>query len=196
MKTTLLTPACHSGTGMEAPFSAHQRRCASCHDYDVINYIDDVIGFELLSRSNDTFQYLQDLLKELGFSLNEKKIVSPQTKVSCLGVEVDTVNFTIAVPPEKMKKIRETCHGWVGRTKYTKNELQSLLGALLYISKCVKHARNFLNRMLSVLRDNYNSNVILLPSIFHLDLNWFIKFLPLFNGKAFLTTLLWQVKFN
>ena len=82
---------------------------AVCHvmtsrNYDIINYVDDVIGFELPSRSNDAFQYLQDLLKKLGFSLNEKKIVSPQTKVSCLGVQVDTVNFTVAVPPEKMKK--------------------------------------------------------------------------------------------
>ena len=39
--------------------------------------------------------------------------------------------------------------------------------------------------MLSVLRGNYNSNVILLPPIFHQDLNWFITFLPVFNGKAF-----------
>ena len=50
---------------------------------------------------------------------------------------------------------------------------------------CIKHERSFLNRMLSVLRDNYNNTVILLPSIFHQDLNWFIKVLPSFNGKAF-----------
>ena len=161
------------------------RHVMTSRRHDIIYYLDDIIGFELPSKSNDSFQYLQDLLRKLGFSLNEKKIVKPQTKVSCLGVEVDTVNFTVAVPPDKMKKIKETCYGWVGRKKCRKNELQSLLGALLYISKCVKHARSFLNRMLSVLRDNYNSSVILLPDIFHQDLNWFIKFLPSFNGKAF-----------
>ena len=80
------------------------RHVMMSRNYDIINYVDDVIGFELPLRSNDAFQYLQDLLKKLGFSLNEKKIVSPQTKVSCLGVQVDTVNFTVAVPPEKMKK--------------------------------------------------------------------------------------------
>ena len=161
------------------------RHIMTSRRYDVINYVDDVIGFELPSKSNEAFHYLQDLLKKLGFSLNEKKIVKPQTKVSCLGVEVDTVNFTVAVPPDKMEKIKEICYGWVGRKKCRKNELQSLLGALLYISKCVKYARSFLNRMLSVLRDNYNSNSILLPDIFHQDLNWFIKFLPFFNGKTF-----------
>ena len=36
----------------------------------------------------------------------------------------------------------------------TKSELQSLLGLLLYITKCVKPARFFLNRMLQLLRDN------------------------------------------
>ena len=77
------------------------RHIMTSRNYDIINYVVDVIGFKLPSRSNDAFQYLQDLLKKLGFSLNEKKIVSPQTKVSCLGVEVDTVNFTVTVPPEK-----------------------------------------------------------------------------------------------
>ena len=43
-------------------------------NYDVINYVDDVIGFELSSRSNDPFQYLQDLLKKLGFFLMKRKL--------------------------------------------------------------------------------------------------------------------------
>ena len=69
---------------------------AVCHimtsrNYDIINYVDDVIGFELPSKSNAAFQCLQDLLRKLCFALNEKKIVTPQTKVSCLGIKVDTV---------------------------------------------------------------------------------------------------------
>ena len=77
-------------------------------NHDIINYVDDVIGFELPSKSNAAFQCLQDLLEKLAFSLNEKKIVKPQTKVSCLGVEVDTVNSTVAVPPQKWKKLKKS----------------------------------------------------------------------------------------
>ena len=44
------------------------------------------------------------------------------------------------------------CHKWVGKTKVTKQELQSLLEILLHVSKCVSPARLFVNRMLSFLR--------------------------------------------
>ena len=68
------------------------------HNNDVINYIDDIIGFTLPSKCNAAFQCFQDILRKLGFALNEKKIVKPQTKV-CLAV-----NFTVAFPPEKNGK--------------------------------------------------------------------------------------------
>ena len=64
-------------------------------NYDIINYVDDVIRFELPSRNNVAFQWLQDFL---GFSLNDKKIVKPQSKLSFLAVEVNTVSFTVTVP--------------------------------------------------------------------------------------------------
>ena len=53
----------------------------------------------------------------------------------------------------------------------TKNELQSLLGLLLYITKCVKVARLFLNQMLQLLRDK--------------DFKWFRVFLTSYNGVTF-----------
>ena len=95
---------------MEAPRASQYKS----YNYD-INYVDDVIGFERPSKSNAAFQYLQNLHKKLGFALNEKKIIKPQTKVSCLDVEIDTVNFTVTVPPEKMDKIKEMCYSWVGK---------------------------------------------------------------------------------
>ena len=97
-------------------------------NHDVINYVDDIIRFELPSKSNAAFQCLQDQLQKLGFSLNKKKIVKPQMKVSSLGVEVDTVNFTVAVHPEKIEKIREVCYSWVGRKKCTKKNYSHYWG--------------------------------------------------------------------
>ena len=63
--------------------------------------------------------------------------------------------------------------------------MQSLLGSLLYISKCVKNSCIFLNRMLDTLRSHNNTDTITLDLSFHRDLNWFSRFLPKFNGKAF-----------
>ena len=63
----------------------------------------------------------------------------------------------------------------------TKQELQSLLGSLLYITKCVKSSRMFLNCMLQLLRDNTHKNVISLTQDFHKDLHWFNVFLQSYN---------------
>ena len=64
----------------------------------------------------------------------------------------------------------------------TKNELQSLLGSMFYITNCVKSSRFLLNRMLQLLRDNFDSNTVVLTSEFFKDLHWFQTFLRVYNG--------------
>ena len=77
------------------------------------------------------------------------------------------------------------CKNWKYKTICTKQELQSLLGTLLYITKCVKPARYFLNRMLCRLRDSHSRENIFLNMDFAADLNWFNTFLSDFNGVTF-----------
>ena len=63
-------------------------------------------------------------------------------------------------------------------------QLQSPLGHLLYIHKCMKPARFFLNRMLEVIRNSHNAAYIKLNAAFYRDLRWFRTFLPHFYGIA------------
>ena len=73
---------------------------------------------------------------------------------------------------------------WLSRVFCTKRQLQSILGLLLYVHKCVKRARAFLNRLLAILRSNHDSQKIILTSNFKRDLRWFAKFLPQYNGVS------------
>ena len=57
--------------------------------------------------------------------------------------------------------------------------------SLLYISKCVKPARFFLNRILALLRNNHSVSKILLNQPFFQDLSWFNTFLTSFNGITY-----------
>ena len=75
------------------------------------------------------------------------------------------------------------CNSWSDNRIFTKNELQSLLGLLLYITKCVKPARFFLNHML--LRDNHDNQNISLTDDFFKDWKWFRVFLSSYNGTTF-----------
>ena len=163
---------------------------AVCHfmareGHDVTNYIDDVIGHALPSKAFKSFNRLHQMLVELGFDISSRKLVSPSTSVICLGVEILTIDFTVSIPPAKLAEIIHICTNWANKNTCSKRDLQSLLGKLLYISKCVRASRVFLNRMLDLLRSMGNQKTIHLTPEFKRDLRWFQEFVPHFNGKAF-----------
>ena len=63
------------------------------HGYTVLNYVDDFIGISTLSIARHSYTFLPDPLAGLGLDISQKKLVAPCTKVTCLGVEVDTWIF-------------------------------------------------------------------------------------------------------
>ena len=154
------------------------------HGHKVINYVDDYVGFGVPSDARRSFDLLYDLLQKLGLTVSQKKLVAPATSVICLGVEINTISGTIAIPADKLRQISDTVKDWTHRKTCSRRQLQSLLGHLLYIHKCVKPARYFLNRMLQTLRSNYGHTTIKLDPEFHRDLRWFERFLPLYNGVS------------
>ena len=117
--------------------------------YIIIDYIDDYVG---VGVANASYVALIDLMNDLGLTISQKKLFSPSTKVTCLGVLIDTVNGIISIPPEKLRDVTDNVRQWLSRDAATKRELQSILGLLLYVHKCVKPACIFLNRMLDLLR--------------------------------------------
>ena len=62
---------------------------------------------------------------------------------------------------------------------------QGHLGSLLYVAKCVKYARLFLNRMLALLRENFDKKSMVVTEDFKRDLRWFNTFLSVYNGVTF-----------
>ena len=141
--------------------------------YDVINYIDVVIGIG--TKIHNSFTLLQETLIYLAFELSNKKIVPPITNLNCLGIMVNTTTFTASIPSDKLQEIFQMCSQWRNRQKCNRRDLQSLLGSLLCVSKCVKTSRFFLNHMLEFLRSIPEGNSIQVPVEFHQDLNWFLK---------------------
>ena len=147
-----------------------------------MNYIDDLIYCALPSKNNKAFQFLLALLEELGLDISQKKLHHPDTKVTCLGIKFDTTNRTMSIHAQKVSEITHLCNTSLNKSTVNKSELQSLLGSLLYITKCVKPARYFLNRMLQLLRDNEHNNTTVLTLEFLKDLAWFNTFLKTYNG--------------
>ena len=153
--------------------------------YPIIDYIDDYIGVGVPSVASASFSALTHLMQDLGLTISQKKLVPPSTQVTCLGVLIDTVKGTISIPPEKLRDVASTVRQWLLRDVATKRELQSILGLLLYVHKCVKPARCFLNRMLELLRFAHRRQKVTLTPDFKRDLKWFAKFLHVYNGVSF-----------
>ena len=152
----------------------------------ISNYIDDLIYCGLPSTISTSYQFLLDLLQDLGLDISHKKLCPPSTKVVCLGILFDTIQRTISIPDSKLQDFCTVCDLWSDKRMVTKNDLQSLLGLLLYITKRVKPARFFLlNRMQQLLTDNSQKNTILLTAVFFKDLKWIQVFLTSYNGVTF-----------
>ena len=81
----------------------------SKNNYQVTNYIDDIIDFSTPTKATKSFEFLHKLLLGLDFKISVKKLVPPSTKVTCLGVEINTINFTVCVISEQIKEFIETC---------------------------------------------------------------------------------------
>ena len=73
---------------------------------------------------------------------------------------------------------------WPSRCRATRKQLQSLIGHLMHIHKCIKPARLFTNRMLAVLRGAPVNGYVKLDRGFRKDILWFHFFLEHFNGTV------------
>ena len=174
-----------NGSALFQRISDAVRHIMRQRQFDIINYIDDILGIDVPSKIDESFDALRHVLADLGFQISQKKLQAPTTRLNCLGIVVDTVNFTVSVPPDKLQEISNKCLHWRHKKHCNKKQLQSLLGSLLYISKCVRTSRFFLNRLLEVLRSMEDKKQVPITLEAQRDINWFIKFLPQYNGVTF-----------
>ena len=121
---------------------------------NLYNYL---VYTDLPGEIQQSYQTLLALLQELGLEISYSKLIEPTTTAVCLGIEINSVNRTLRIPKDKLSQIQQIFKQYVCKKKVTKNQFQSLLGSLLYITKCVKPARFFLDRMLQLLRDSTDS---------------------------------------
>ena len=167
----------HRRQGLEAPEEEM---------YQVCNYSDDLGGVEEEEvKAQESFDKLGWLLGELGLVESTKKAEPPTTRITFLGVQFDSVAMTMSVPPEKLTEVKAEIRTWLRRTTITKKELQSLLGKLFWVAKCVKYARVFMGRLLSQLRDMANikdTKKVKLQEESIKDIRWWGEYLEHYNG--------------
>ena len=158
----------------------------SSRPYQACNYVDDLGGVEASkARALAAYNTLGMLLTDLGLAESAKKAEPPTRRITYLGVEFDSEQMTMSVPPEKVTEIKAEIGKWVRRTTINKKELQSLLGKLFWVAKVVKYARAFMGRLLAQLRsmnDQKDSKKVRLLEESRKDILWWRTYLDTFNG--------------
>ena len=152
--------------------------------HKMFGYLDDYVLVSDYTNAETSFRALYELLLELGLPINPKKICPPAKCMPCLGIYFNLNDFSIAITDEKISGIIDCICEVMNKKSLTKKQYQSLTGRLLYIHRCVKPARIFVNRILALFRKNHNKKRITLTEDFHADIQWFAQFLEVFNGKA------------
>ena len=57
------------------------------------------------------------ILRRLGFFISLKKLISPATKIRFLGIDVHSVSLELTLPEDKLLKLRNILHEFLGRWK-------------------------------------------------------------------------------
>ena len=161
--------------------------------YSCVNYLDDIASCELPHRANRAHRTLGNLLQTLALEENTTKTTAPATIMTFLGIQLDTDNFQLSIPANKLACTRSILSRWSHKETATKQQLRSLLGTLQHISACIRPGRTFLNRMLNMLRSfPPDSRQINLDSEFNKDLFWWATCLQEFNGTSIIAELDWS----
>ena len=152
----------------------------------VVVYLDD---FLIISQSKIECQIalnvLIQLLRRLGFSIHWGKVVDPTTKITFLGIELDSVAMVLRLPDDKLQSFKQELQGFIHRKRASKRQLQALAGRLSWAAGVVKGGRVFLRRIfnqINVLK--HVSHKAKLSKAVIEDPLWWVNFLQTFNRKS------------
>ena len=156
-------------------------------EFNALVYMDDFAGCERGARAQLAFDTLGKLLSDLGVRESSDKASSPSTKMKFFGVEFDTINMCMKVDEDKRAEVQHLAVHWSKKTVATKQELQSILGKLIWVSKVVRFSRCFVSQIISILKTlKHQKQKTTLTEAVKKDFKWWAKFLNVFNGVELL----------
>ena len=152
--------------------------------YIGVNYIDDLASAETIEKAEIAYQALGEILQKIGILESKEKATPPKTRMVFLGIQVDSVEFTLSLCDEKMKDLEQVLLSWKEKESATLKEIQSLVGVLSFASGVIPEGRLFFSRILEFMKSSYKKagrNKI--PESLQKDVKWWLAVAPTLNGE-------------
>ena len=152
----------------------------------ITHYVDD---FLLIAPMHCNGELLRArtlaIFATLGVPVSRNKLVGPTTRLTYLGLGIDTVEECSFVPEDKMSKAIAVMTEHLGKTHITKKELQSILGVLFFLTRVIPQGKAFLSRGVSLLKGKRMGSGRMRVTVgLQKDLQWWIRFLPVVTGVS------------
>lgn len=161
----------------------------------VVHYLDDflVAGQKDSDACLQLMSCYENMCAEFGVPLAPEKTIGPSPCITYLGLEINTNEMMVKIPPEKLMKLKENLISLLGKKKTTLKELQSLTGLLSFCTRAIPAARAFTRRFYDAMTG--------LKKYFHRlrvscemkeDIKVWLTFLEFFNGCSFFDKKPWR----
>ena len=160
-----------------------------------MHYLDDflVVGSPGSQECSRALQESLGLCNQLGFPIAPHKLEGPASRLSFLGILIDTENETLSLPADKYSRFRATITEWRSRKFCKKRELLSLIGQLQHACRVVRAGRTFLRRMIDLSTTVKElDHWVRFNQGFRSDLRWWDLFLEDWNGVALCSSVVFQ----
>ena len=157
------------------------------HVTNIVHYLDDylLVSSDNTQLATKELTQVKNVFAKLHIPIAEDKLVGPVTKLTYLGIDIDTTNLTISLPEQKMRDLQTLLPIWTSKHKCTKKQLLSLIGKLSFATEIVRAGRTFLRRLinLSTTVSKLHHHITLNVDA-RRDIAWWIEFLPKWNGHS------------
>jgi hypothetical protein len=152
----------------------------------IVAYQDDfLVTGSTYEKCLGAWNVMVHLLQELGFEINQKKLIHPCLSIVFLGIQLNMDTCELSLPEVKLQAIRACVAEFVNKKRATKHQLQVLVGKLNFAARVVRGARTFLRRLynaISSLKKPHHK--VRLQGAVRKDILFFHDFLSVFNGVA------------
>ena len=179
------------------PFGA---RASSCHMQRVADFIVRILEREGIcgamylddlvvvapdpATAHLQYARVRALLKELGLPEAADKTQPPSTNIKWLGIDIDSHEMSLSIPADKVREVLECMERCKSARSLHRKQLQSLIGKLMHLAKCVPPARVFMSRNIEALSDMKGAHFTRVTPSIRADLEWFTQFAAAWNGKS------------
>ena len=141
----------------------------------------------------DTLNYLLDICSDVNIPVKHQKTVMPCTQLVAHGLEIDSQQFEIRLPQDKLDKCRTALRSIIAKRSATLHEFQQLHGLLNFSCRAITPGRPFLRRLCDAMSGvQHLHHFLRITSGIRADLQLWLSFLDDHNGVTMFRDSSWS----